>query len=115
MDYNERLQKIDQALSVLDNTSYNTIEEANRCLIKYDKLKDDVIQLVKQLLEDSSKSEFIKGNIFNRAIQILTNHIGSSDDIVKYGDILESFFKEGQVSKEQLNFFYEKLDTGRWL
>lgn len=114
MDYFSNLNRIEQVLSVLDNTSYDTIEEANNCLIKYDELKDNVITIINQMLNDFSNSSSTKECVYNKAIQILTNHIGSADDIQKYGSLLESFYNEGRITKQQLNLFYNRLDIGRW-
>ena len=114
MDYFSNLHRIEQVLSVLDNTSYDTIEEANNCLIKYDELKDNVITIINQMLNDFSNSSSTKECVYNNAIQILTNHIGSADDIQKYGSLLESFYNEGRITKQQLNLFYNRLDIGRW-
>ncbi|SUB88446.1 Uncharacterised protein [Porphyromonas macacae] len=114
MDYINDLHRIEQDLSILDNTSYDTIEEANHCLIKYDKLKDDIILIIKRVLNDFSCSFSTKERIYNQAIQVLTNHLGSADDIQKYGNILECFQNDGMITKEQLNHFYDNLDIGRW-
>lgn len=114
MDYIDDLHRIEQDLSVLDNTSYDTIEEANHCLIKYDELKDDIILIIKRALNDFSCSFSTQERIYNQAIQVLTNHIGSADDIQKYGNILESIQNDGMITKEQLNHFYDNLDIGRW-
>ena len=70
MDYFSNLHRIEQVLSVLDNTSYDTIEEANNCLIKYDELKDNVITIINQMLNDFSNSSSTKECVYNKAIQI---------------------------------------------
>lgn len=114
MDYLIDLHKIEKALSILDNTSYDTIEEANSCLVQYDKLKDEIILIIRQVLDDSKIPDLIKDSVYNRAIQLLTNHIGSVDDILKYGSLVEAFYDEGKITKKQLILFHEKLDIGRW-
>lgn len=114
MDYLIDLHRIEQVLSILDNTSYNTIEEANDCLIKYDKLKDDIMLIIKQVLGDFSSSSLVRECVYNKAIQILTNHIGSADDIQKYGSQLDFFYNQGRITEQQLKLFYDKLDIGRW-
>jgi hypothetical protein len=114
MNYLNDLHRIEQVLSELDNTSYDTIEEANDCLIKYDKLKDDIISIIEQALDDLNSSVIIKDSVYNQAIHILTHHIGSADDIQKYGNILEFFHNEGKITKQQINSFFDNLDVGRW-
>lgn len=114
MDYINDLNRIKQNLSALDETSYDTIEEANHYLIKYDELKDNIILIIKRALNDISCSISTQERIYNQAIQILTNYIGSADDIQKFGDILNSFQNNGMITKEQLNHFYDNLDIGRW-
>jgi hypothetical protein len=114
MDYINDLYGIEQSLLVLDDTSCDTIEEANNCLIKYDNLKDDIISVIKRVLEDFSISVMTRESVYSEAIRILTNYIGSADDIQKYGSILESFQHEGKITKQQLNSFCDNLDIGRW-
>jgi hypothetical protein len=63
MDYLNELHRIGNALSELDNTVCDTIEEANDCLIKYDKLKGEIISTIKQALEDCFISETAKEHI----------------------------------------------------
>ncbi len=114
MDYINDLHRIEQGLSVLNGTSYDTIEEANNCLIKYDEFKDDIMRIIGRVLSDRSCSISTQEKIYAQSIQILTNHIGSVDDIQKYGAILENFQKDGMITKEQLSLFYDYLDIGRW-
>ena len=111
MNYWEELQKIEETFLTLDNSVCDTLEEANNCLIKYDKLKDDIMLIVKQVVENHIVTE---ENIYREAIRILTSHIGSADDIQKYGEILESFYRENKLTDWQRQFFYENLDIGRW-
>jgi Na+/phosphate symporter len=114
MDYLNDLHGIEKVLLALDRTAYDTIEDANNCLIKYDSLKDDVISIIKQVIENFSISITTKESVSNEAIRILTNHIGNADDIQKYGNILESFHHEGKLTKQQLSSFSDNLDIGRW-
>jgi hypothetical protein len=114
MDYLSDLHKIEQTLLALDDISCDTIEEANMCLIKYDSLKDDIISVIKRLLEDFSISVMYRECVYDEAIRILINYIGSADDIQKYGSMLDSFHNENKITKQQLNSFCDSLDIGRW-
>jgi predicted nuclease with TOPRIM domain len=110
MDYLNNLHRIEKELSALDNNACGTVEEANNCLAEYDRLKNEIILII----EDFGVASIIKENVYKEAIRILTNYIGSADDIQKYGNILKSFHTEGKLSEQQLHFFYDNLDTGRW-
>jgi hypothetical protein len=114
MDYLSNLHGIEQTLLALYDTSCDTIEEANNCLIKYDNLKDDVMSVINQVLGDVNISVMSRESVYDEAIRILTDYTGSADDIQKYGSILESFHSENKITKQQLNSFYDNLDTGRW-
>jgi hypothetical protein len=109
-DYLTDLHCIETDLLALDNTAYGTIEEANTCLIKYDQIKDDIISIIEQMI----KKGRVKENVYKEAIRLLTNHIGSADDIQKYGTVLESFHKKGKLTAQELQLFYENLNIGRW-
>ena len=114
MNYIADLQKIEKKIEVLDETSCDTLEEANQCLIKYDELRDEIILIIKNVLKDSNCPIPIRKRVYNKAIQILTNHIGNVDDIQKYGSILTGFLNDGIINENQLNHFYDTLDIGRW-
>ena len=49
MNYIADLQKIEQKIEVLDETSCDTLGDANQCLIKYDELKDEIILIIKNV------------------------------------------------------------------
>ena len=114
MNYFDELYKTEKSLSVLDNTAYKTIEEANDCVLQYGKLKDNIISIIKQLLKDFSVSVAVKEQIYDKAIWMLANHIGDADDTQKYGNIIKSFHNEGKITEQQLNYFFNNLNIGRW-
>jgi hypothetical protein len=111
--YND-LHEIEKSFFALDNTAYKTIEEANDCLTQYDKLKDDILSIIKQILKDFSISVAVKEQIYNKAVLMLANHIGDAVDTQKYGNILKSFHSEGKITEQQLNSFFNNLNIGRW-
>ncbi|MDE5996841.1 MAG: hypothetical protein K2G77_01375 [Muribaculaceae bacterium] len=114
MDYIEELHRIEQEFSLLDDKSYNTIEEANRCLIKYDELLDHLVLIIKQALNDGGCSISLKDRIVKKASELLGSHIGSADDMKKYGDSFDDFHIKGLITYNQLHYFRDNLDIGRW-
>ena len=114
MKYFNDLHEIEKSFFALDNTAYNTIAEANDCLTQYDKLKDKIISIAKQALKDFGISVELKEQIYNKSVLMLANHIGSADDIQKYGNIFKSFHHEGKITDEQLKIFLNNLNIGRW-
>lgn len=115
MDYLRELKKIEQALTVLDNALYDTIEEANKGVIKYDRLKNDIISILSKLLDDQRLLLPLRDSIYSEVIILLVNYIGSADDIKKYGDSIISFYNEGKISKLQMDSFFYGLDINRWV
>ena len=107
------LHRIEKVLLSLDNTAYDTIEEADNSLIQYGILKDEIVSIIKQVIENFSISFTIKENIYKEAIRILANHIGSAKDMRKYGSILESFHNEGKLTEQQLNSFYDNFEFAK--
>ena len=114
MKYFSDLFEIEKSLFVLDNTAYKTIEEVNDCVTQYEKLKDNLMLIVMQALEDFGIPVEIKEQIYNKSVLVLANHIGSADDVQKYGSIINFFHREGKITEQQLNFFFNNLNIGRW-
>ncbi len=112
--YLVKLHEIEAGLSVLDNMSCDTIEEANNCVIKYEEYKDKIILVIRQLMYCSSMSVTDKELVYNEAVRIVADRIGSADDAQKYGEVMETLRNENKLTEQQLRLFYDSINTGRW-
>ncbi len=112
--YLVKLHEIEAGLSVLDNMSCDTLEEANDCVRKYDEYKDKIILIVRQLMCSDSMSVADKELVYNEAVRILADRVGSADDAQKYGEVLETLRNENKLTEQQLRLFYDSISTGRW-
>ena len=110
-NYFDQLEKIQCTFSILDEVSYETREEAEEGMKKYEELMDKIVQIIIEILADKTSSN----SVYKEAVKLLGSKIGCADDVQKYGDIMKSFYDEGRITQGQLSFFIENINIGRWI
>ena len=114
MDYFYKIDTIKKYFQKMDNTVFETIQEANIGTLKYEALMDELMNVIIDLLEDNEIDENSKEMIYNQIIILLANHIGCTVDAEKYGNIMNKLFNENKITREQFCIFNENLNLGRW-
>ncbi len=115
MDYLSCLNKIKLDFLKLNDIVCDTIEEADSLDVEYEKLMDDIISLIKLVLDDNSNSVCTKENIYDKSVHLLGSYIGCAVDVEKYGKIIDNLCEKGKITKQQKDTFYNNLNIGRWL
>lgn len=110
-NYFDQLEKIQCTFSILDEVSYETREEAEEGMKKYEELMDKIVQIIIEILADKTSSN----SVYKEAVKLLGSKIGCADDVQKYRDIMKSFYDEGRITQGQLSFFIENMNIGRWI
>lgn len=112
--YKEKTKKIEEELTILDNNSYDTLEEAKSSILKYDSLLDRLVNLICNIVDENNLSLIEKEKLYIKCVSILAGYIGSADDTEKYETIFNNLYKNKKISEIQLKFFYDNLNIGRW-
>jgi hypothetical protein len=112
--YIKDITRIKNELNILDNNSYDTVEEAKLSIFKYDSLLDSLIDLISNIIEEDDFSAHDKEELFVKAVSILSNYIGSAEDAQKYQSVFNNLYENKKITKTQLLLFYENLNLGRW-
>lgn len=103
----KQIQSIRIALEELDNASeYN--ED------KYISLQDSLISIIQQALTDNALQQADKENVFSEASSLLGSYIGCVEDVERYFPQVETLYSKGLISAEQLDFFDNNMNIGRW-
>ncbi len=112
--YIKKIIKIEEELAILDNNSYDTIEEAKKSILKYDILLENLVNLVIEIINDNKLVLIHKEELFLKSVKIVSSYIGSADDIEKYETIFNDLYENKKISEIQLNYFQDNLNTSRW-
>lgn len=112
--YKEKTKRIEDELTILDNNSYDTLEEAKNSILKYDSLLDSLVNLICSIIDENNLSSIEKEKLYIKCVSILANYIGSAEDTEKYEAVFSSLYKNEKISEKQLNLFYDNLNLGRW-
>lgn len=112
--YIENIGRINDELEVLDNLSYDTVEEAKNSIVKYDSLLDGLMKLIIGIVEEDNLSPIEKDELFLKSVRILSSYIGNAEDGQKYEAIFNGLYNSERINNSQLTFFNENLNLGRW-
>ena len=107
----QELNSLTIQISVKAGSEYETREEAEEGMKKYEELMDKIVQIIIEILADKTSSN----SVYKEAVKLLGSKIGCADDVQKYGDIMKSFYDEGRITQGQLSFFIENMNIGRWI
>lgn len=112
--YIKKIEEIKEKLKKLDNCDYETIEEAEKSTMEYDVLLNNIVDLIPMLMAQENMSSLNKDVVFKYTVKLLTNYLGSADSFEIFEKYFQNFFIENVITKQQLEFFLENLDLGRW-
>lgn len=108
------IEKIKNELKKLDNNLFDTVDEAKKSILEYERLLDSLVCLIIEIIDKNELTVVYKEDLFMKSVKILSNYIGSADDTEKYEAIFIDLYENNKISKTQLDIFYDNLNLGRW-
>jgi hypothetical protein len=115
MDYLNKINEIEKSMQEKNKIIFETIEEANENMLKYETLMDEIINVITNLLKNNEIEQKTKEIICTQALILLANNIGCANYDEKYGNIIDKLFTENKITEKQFNIFNENLNLGRWM
>lgn len=106
-NYKKQIQSVRIALEELDNASEYNAD-------KYITLQDSLISIIQQALADSKLKQANKENVFSEASSLLGCYIGCVEDVERYFPQFEALYSKDLITAEQLDFFDNNMNIGRW-